>query len=301
MKYRFARAAALAFTLLLAPAVFSAEYPELVRLDTGDLAFLQLQEDIRRFNLAQARGESGPPLVVYSYRTRTGDDLFSLASRLNLPYETLATLNGISRPEALRHGLDILVPNLPGLFVPERSSTDLDRLMLAWRVEPTDTVVVDRSGSRESYRFFPNARFHPVERAYFLGILFRFPLPAGLVTSGYGQRLHPVYGHRHFHGGIDIAAAVGTEVLAAAGGTVREAGFDEVLGRFIVLEHFGGFRTVYGHLESIHVQLNADVLSGAVIGTVGSTGLSTGPHLHFEIREGTASKDPEHLLFRTTR
>lgn len=301
MRFSQAGAAALSLALLLVPALSFAEYPELVRLETGDLAFLQLQEDIRRFNLAQARGESSPPLVVYRYRTRAGDDLFSLASRLNLPYETLATLNGISRPDTMKRDIEILVPNLPGLFVPEHSATDLDRLMLAWRIEPAEAVVVERNGGRASYRFYPNARFHPVERAYFLGILFRFPLPAGKVTSGYGQRLHPVYGHRHFHGGIDIAAAAGTEVLAAAGGTVHETGLDEVLGRYIVLEHFGGFRTVYGHLESILVELNADALSGAVIGTVGSTGLSTGPHLHFEIRDGAASKDPEQLLFRTMR
>jgi hypothetical protein len=104
------------------------------------------------------------------------------------------------------------------------------------------------------------------------------------VTSRYGWRTHPLTGTRRFHSGIDIAAPTGTPVVATSSGTVVSAGWNKGYGKEIVIEHDGNRQTLYGHLSEISVQAGQSIERGTVIGKVGSTGNSTGPHLHFEKR-----------------
>jgi murein DD-endopeptidase MepM/ murein hydrolase activator NlpD len=103
------------------------------------------------------------------------------------------------------------------------------------------------------------------------------------------------------HDGIDLAAPAGTEVYAAREGRVVESGVDAVLGQYIVIAHEGGWSTVYGHLSMRRVRLNDRAESGMIIGNVGSTGQSTGPHLHFEVRNRGEPRDPEPLIPRGKR
>jgi murein DD-endopeptidase MepM/ murein hydrolase activator NlpD len=105
------------------------------------------------------------------------------------------------------------------------------------------------------------------------------------VTSRYGWRTHPLTGTRRFHSGIDIAAATGTPVVAAGSGTIISAGWNNGYGKAIVIQHDDNHQTLYGHLSDISVQAGQSIVKGTVIGKVGSTGNSTGPHLHFEKRE----------------
>jgi murein DD-endopeptidase MepM/ murein hydrolase activator NlpD len=123
------------------------------------------------------------------------------------------------------------------------------------------------------------------------------PLPQGRVTRSWGPgHLDPFTKKKVFHRGIDVAAAMGTEVLAAASGVVAIATeeYEEVpgAGTVIVIDHENGFRTYYGHLGSLEVSPGQNVEKGEVIATVGSTGKSTGPHLHFEVQEFDATEDP---------
>lgn len=121
----------------------------------------------------------------------------------------------------------------------------------------------------------------------------RYPLDKVHVNSFYGvvSRLRPA-GHK----GIDFGAPTGTPVRATASGTVREAGRDERLGNFIVLEHAGQQRSLYAHLDSMAVGKGQTVGAGHVIGTVGETGLATGPHLHLEAFQGDLRIDPQLVL-----
>lgn len=114
----------------------------------------------------------------------------------------------------------------------------------------------------------------------------------GRVTSGFRWRRHPVHGRRHFHTGVDIAAPHGTEVLAAGDGVVTEAGRRGGYGNLVRIDHGNGRETLYGHLRRVGIQAGARVERGQPIGEVGSTGLATGPHLHFEILEGGRPVDP---------
>ncbi|MGI6226717.1 MAG: peptidoglycan DD-metalloendopeptidase family protein [Peptococcales bacterium] len=112
------------------------------------------------------------------------------------------------------------------------------------------------------------------------------------ISSSYGSRIHPITGKRTFHDGVDIAATHGSGVYAYSSGRVVQAGWSGGYGYNIVLDHGGGLRTRYAHLSKISVKAGQKVDTGQRIGSVGSTGTSTGPHLHFEVIINGQTKNP---------
>ena len=123
---------------------------------------------------------------------------------------------------------------------------------------------------------------------------FVWPTPSCTTTSSvYGYRVHPIYGTVKFHAGEDIPASYGAEILAAASGTGTTAGWVSGYGNYTVIDHGGGTMTAYGHQSSILVSVGQYVEQGQVIGYVGSTGNSTGPHLHFEVYQNGSTVDPK--------
>ena len=114
----------------------------------------------------------------------------------------------------------------------------------------------------------------------------------GPVVSGFGPRIHPIFGTRRNHNGIDIDGDTGDPVRAVLVGEVIIAGWRNGFGNTVVLNHFDGYTTLYAHLSKISVSVGQEVDHGARIGSVGSTGWSTGPHLHFEIRINGRAVDP---------
>lgn len=118
----------------------------------------------------------------------------------------------------------------------------------------------------------------------------------GRFTSRYGYRRHPFWGGRHFHTGIDIAKKYGTPIKAADSGEVIFSGWWDGYGKAIVVDHGRKTTTVYGHLSRIYKRVGAVVAKGQVLGLVGSTGYSTGPHLHFEVRKNGKPVNPMKFL-----
>lgn len=116
------------------------------------------------------------------------------------------------------------------------------------------------------------------------------------VSSRFGLRVHPITGEKKSHTGIDIASNQGTAVYASDGGTVTLAGWNGGYGNCIMIDHGNGYVTLYGHLSSISVSVGQTVSQGATIGAVGSTGNSTGPHLHFEVLKNGTRIDPEQFF-----
>ncbi len=295
--------ATVALLLLLCTAAF-AEYPRILQLNSRDILFKQLQSDLRAYFQAESRlpGKDSvgfPPLRLFTYQLEEGMDLLSLSARLNLPYDSIATLNGFDNPTAVHPGMVVLIPSQPGIFVWEIPTSTFQEIVASIsenaRTE-AQFMRVDKNGGLQQIKFYRGQGFTPIERAYFLNILFRFPLPFGRLTSGYGTRDNPFTGDSEFHKGIDLAAPRGTEVFAARDGIVALVGVDPVMGNMIILNHEAGYQTIYGHLAEIYVRLNDAVRSGMIIGAVGTTGYSTGPHLHFEIRRRGSSRDPAPLL-----
>ena len=119
------------------------------------------------------------------------------------------------------------------------------------------------------------------------------PLPGGAyVTCAYGWRIHPIWGDRRFHSGVDLAASQGTPIYAVAAGTVTTATYGDANGYYVALSHGNGYGSVYCHMTNYIVSVGDSVSQGQVIGYVGSTGWSTGPHLHFEIHVNGSAVNP---------
>lgn len=125
----------------------------------------------------------------------------------------------------------------------------------------------------------------------------QFLMPtSGPITSGFGYRVHPISGVRRLHAGIDIGAPTGQPIYASAAGTVVSAGVRGGYGNAVVIDHGGGFATLYAHQSRVAASPGQSVSQGQVIGYVGSTGYSTGPHLHFEIRVNGTPQNPMNYL-----
>ena len=269
-----------------------------------DLLYRQLHDDIETFYRDAAQGQGMMPLQIYSHSPDQEMSIFSLASSANLPYETIITLNRLQTRKVIHPEEQVLLSNMPGLFIPLAPQNELE-LLLSVRLNEDfkDSMLVKImiNGSLEDFLFIPGIRFTKLELAYFLGILFHFPLPIGKISSLYGMRNSPVSGKLHFHNGIDIAAPLGTEISAAREGVVTEIGRDHLLGNYLIIRHQGDYETVYAHLMEVLVELNQTVNSGMIIARLGNTGISTGPHLHFEIRKFGESRDPLTLMPKVTK
>ena len=114
----------------------------------------------------------------------------------------------------------------------------------------------------------------------------------GTLTSDFGYREHPVQGEERFHYGLDIAAAAGTEISCFADGTVTAVGESSSYGKYITVSHRGGFSTLYAHCSRILAASGVSVKEGDAIAEVGETGVATGPHLHFELHQGSQYLNP---------
>lgn len=118
----------------------------------------------------------------------------------------------------------------------------------------------------------------------------------GWITSRFGYRVHPITGKTALHAGLDIAAATGAPVYAPADGVVVFAAYDEYYGKLVTIDHGFGVTTRFGHLSQMYVQAGQRLNKWDVIGAVGSTGRSTGPHLHYEVRVNSTAVDPANYI-----
>ena len=281
-------------------------FPVILRLDSSDTGFRQYISDVesnrRRLAGIQRRRpeETAEHLTIYQYTAKQGDTLFSLAARCNVPYSALASLNRLTNPQSLEEGKNFLLPSCPGIFIPAELESDLEKLIGAARLASQESVRlrIPATGGSQTFHFFPGADFTPTERAFFLNVGFRFPLRTFRVTSVFGIRENPVTGNITMHRGLDLAAPEGTEVYAVSDGIVSETGDDPIYGIYIIITHQNRMTSLYGHLQKIETALLSTVRSGTLIGRVGNTGQSTGPHLHFELRQDGRAVDPSGRLRR---
>ena len=137
------------------------------------------------------------------------------------------------------------------------------------------------------------------KKSYYGGIM-KWPVPSStIITSGFGMRFHPILKKNELHTGIDIGAPKGVSIVAAASGKVIVAGWETGYGNTVIIDHGGKIATLYGHASKLLVRVGENVKAGQTIAKVGSTGWSTGPHLHFEVRKNGSPINP--LKYVTTR
>ncbi len=252
--------------------------------------------------------EAGPRIPPgFSWHTlQPGQTLSSVASAYGLSVEALVGANPtISSLDHLPAGVDLLIPPGEGLVVTLDSGQSLADVVAKYHVDPT--VVARANHLRSPFDVQPGmmlflpgvvpkqalARLRKVREAEN-----RFIWPVhGRITSPYGPR-HLGMGTSPFHRGIDIAAPWGTPVHASRGGVIVYAGWsNEGYGNLVRIRSSDGDETWYGHFSKILVHVGEYVRQGEVIGRVGSTGISTGPHVHFEVHIHGRAVDPMTVLY----
>lgn len=250
---------------------------------TSDLATVQADRDARQSDLDDENAtldevESGI------------SDLAAIQSQLNTLNSQLSAL--ITRIRAAAAGLTNVSPDvttaLAGLLETQESTLNSESQAAAWAIAGAG------AGLAANLMELP-AGFGPS------GLVLSWPMARGTVTQPFGPTsfaLEPPLGqYAHFHTGIDIAAPYGTPVFAAADGLVVSVQHTSVgYGNYVIVAHGGGFLTLYGHLADTTVFEGQHVTRGDVLGHVGTSGLSTGPHLHFEVRYNGAVVDPMRYL-----
>ncbi|MCB5230548.1 MAG: M23 family metallopeptidase, partial [Candidatus Cloacimonas sp.] len=118
----------------------------------------------------------------------------------------------------------------------------------------------------------------------------------GRISSPYGWRIHPISGRRIFHNGLDIANQLGSPIYVTAEGVVKETGYNRSYGRYIIITHKFGYETMYAHLQKSLKKRGEQVERGEIIGHMGSSGISTGSHVHYEIRRYGKTVNPYQYL-----
>ena len=283
----------------------SSALPRIQRLDNRDTAFVQYIYDVesaRRQIFVSAEKKTAPEnlaqiLTIYSYTAAADDNILTLSARCNIPYSSIATINRLAGSWDLKPGMELLLPSVPGLFIPEEPENELEFLLLSSRGTDEGIIITVNTGTAKfRCRFLPGLDFNSTERIFFLDRGFVFPLLDYRITSTFGPRQNPVTGIYGNHQGLDLAAPQGTPVYASREGRISEQGEDSVYGNYIIISHGDTWVSLYGHLSEIMTVLHQQVNSGSLIGKVGSTGQSTGPHLHFEIRQNGRAQDPGKLL-----
>jgi murein DD-endopeptidase MepM/ murein hydrolase activator NlpD len=245
---------------------------------------------------------SKPRTLLYStYTVSKGDMIGGLAESFGLNQDTLISINNIKNTRLLQIGQVLRIPNQDGIMYTVKKDDTLETIAEKYKSNASDIQIANELFSDKALLgtslFIPGAKLDWMERQEINGDLFMWPV-SGYITSPYGYRVYPFDddGGRQFHTGIDIGASTGIPVRAAMSGRVSSAGWDDVLGNHVVISHHAGYRTLYGHMNVIRVKTGAYVGTGERIGDVGTTGRSTGPHLHFTVYKNGVTVNPRSLL-----
>lgn len=272
-------------------------FPQIPSLESRDFLFSQYQQEVQQSQKDFLRLKSSVP-TFYSYKAKKDDTVFTVAARCSIWQETLSTLNSIENSGEILEGKTLVLPSANGLFIPESPNTSIEILLSnEHKEEISQEIFGQYKINGRIFYFVPGEKFSPAERAYFLNPGMSMPLEKSVLTSSYGKRQSPITGRWQFHKGIDLAAPEGAPVFACKSGTVKFIKQeDRIYGNHIIISHPGGMESLYAHLSELLVSEGETVSTGQKIGKVGTTGLSTGPHLHFEIKQNGSYLNPGKYL-----
>lgn len=268
---------------------------------------------VKKLEKAEAElKKQGKPLEITAYVVKAGDSLWSIASRFDLELDTIIGSNKLKDINTLKQGATLRIPNQDGVFVTVSKKDSIAKLAEKYGSIKEAVYLANSLDSKAQLRagseiFLPGAKIAAVAESggKRTGRLtaavttssrrFRWPL-IGQISSRFGWRRSPFGRRRVFHSGLDIRAPRGRGIVAAGDGRVVHSGWMGGYGRTIVISHSGGLATLYGHCSSLVVKNGAYVKSGQLIARVGSTGRSTGNHLHFEVRKNGSPQNPLRFL-----
>lgn len=220
-----------------------------------------------------------------TYKVKSGDSIWNISKKFQLSIDSIISLNNIKNASAINRGEILKIPEYNGIYYTVKPYDSLEKISIKWKTRINTIKKFNSVGVylKPGHKIFiPDARYSVNERRMLFGTYFITPVK-GRLSSPYGLRIHPILNKKLFHTGIDIAAPAGTHIRAAGDGIVTEAGHNGGYGKIIKINHKNGYETLYAHLSKISLRKGQKITRGTIIGEVGSTGRSTGPHLHFEI------------------
>ena len=232
------------------------------------------------------------------------ETLSEIIDRYDITIDALVGANpDLSSLDRLPVGVELLIPPREGLVVTWGHGQDLGELLAAHGADPVEVLranaIVSPADLAPGMLLFlpgvePEAALQRLAAVRERENRYLWPVH-GRITSYYGRR-NLGFGTSNFHQGLDVAAPIGTLITAARAGTVSFAGWSGSYGYLVKVRHAGGEETWYAHQSGMLVSVGQYLEQGQALGRVGSTGLSTGPHLHFEIRRSGSALDPIGIL-----
>lgn len=293
-----------------------------------DLATLYKSEKKDNTDKENLENKITRPIVFTKQRVLNNESIKKLASRYGLSADTIILVNGLKRPSDLKTGDIVTIPNQDGRLIQVKANDSIykisERYGVSWKKIVDCNNLSDINIKAGMKLFIPDSEMTKYEREKFYQIkpkptvsavrstntgksnneakknivtssIFSWPIK-GAITSSYGLRSDPITGVKDFHTGLDIRGAMNTSVKAPYDGTVAFTGWSNIYGNFILIKHENNIVTMYGHLNKINVKKGENVKQGNIIGAVGTTGRSTGPHLHFEVLKNNKRENPLSFL-----
>jgi murein DD-endopeptidase MepM/ murein hydrolase activator NlpD len=310
LKRRFlkpiAYAAATAFGLLAAALILTWEAPL-------DMSAFTLPEDRYSIELIldslsgrqelaeESAAMPALPLTLSfsSYTVARNDTLDQIARRFNVRLDTLISMNSISNVRRIQAGAVLKIPNIDGVIHTVKKGENLSSIASGARLSIIDIIdandLTTQTITPGQSLFLPGGRLASNDLKKVLGTLIAWPV-RGRLSSYFGYRANPFTGVRQFHNGLDIVAQANAPAKAAMDGRVAETGYSAVFGNFVILSHADSYQTLYAHLNKINVRAGQSVSQGSTVGLIGSTGYSTGTHLHFGLFKNGIGMDPLKML-----
>jgi murein DD-endopeptidase MepM/ murein hydrolase activator NlpD len=241
-------------------------------------------------------------LSYTAYRVREGDMIGIIADKVGITQDTIISVNNIRSSRLLQIGTYLKIPSMPGILYTVRTNGETaDSIAQKYNVDAAKCAKVNHLSQTTSLDagatlFVPDAQLDWVMRQEINGDLFIKPLRTRWYLSSYfGWRNSPFTGLRSYHNGVDMACPQGTSIYAALDGTVTSTGYSETYGNYVIISHHSGYKTLYGHMSVILAVSGQHVTTSTRIGRVGSTGMSTGPHLHFTVFKNGKTVNPMNL------
>ncbi|HKL86822.1 MAG TPA: M23 family metallopeptidase [Treponemataceae bacterium] len=239
-------------------------------------------------------------LYYTTYTVQKGDIVGAIAKTHNVSQDSIISLNKLRNTRTLQIGQILKIPSIDGIVYTAKKGDTPGNIADKYQISLEKVALVnnisDNTLTPGALLFLPDAKLDWVTIQEINGDLFLKPLKGSYyISSRYGWRDNPFSGYRTFHNGIDMATSRGTSVYAALDGTVSRAGYDVTYGNYIIISHHSGYQTMYAHLNTILTTRGKYVTSSTRIGTVGNTGQSTGPHLHFTVYKNNATINPASL------
>jgi len=272
-------------------------------LENGETLFPGglVEKDLELAGAPEPEEYSRLPMLLYSsYKVKQGEVIGKIAERMGLNEDTLLSVNNITNARTVQIGQMLKIPNQDGIAYTVGKGDSLSAIAEKFNCSVEALCEVNELFSQVIHPgdslFIPGAKMDVVMKQEINGDLFLWPV-RGSVTSHYGFRISPIDKvTRQFHTRIDIGVPHGTPIKAAMAGRISTVAYNDSYGNYVVVSHHSGYRTLYGHMSRTNAKVGAYVTAGEVIGYAGSTGQSTGPHVHFTVFKNGKTVNPRLLM-----